>query len=55
MYIDNILEISHDPKSIMEKIGILFDINNDQYGPSTRYLGSDVENSNCQAECRIGV
>ena len=28
----------------MEKIGIIFQINNDKYGPPTRYLGQGVEN-----------
>ena len=29
----------------MEKIGIIFDIKNNKYGPPTRYLGADVKNS----------
>ena len=43
MYVNDVLEIIHDLKIIMEKIGIIFDINNEKYGPPTRYLGVDVE------------
>ena len=43
VYVNDVLEIIHDLKIIMEKIGIIFDINNEKYGPPTRYLGVDVE------------
>ncbi len=37
------LAISHDPAKIMEKIGMRFEIKNDEYGPPKTYLGADVE------------
>ena len=43
VYVDDVLAISHDPKSIMEMIGKGFDLKNDEYGPPTTYLGGDVE------------
>ena len=43
VYVDDVLAISHDPNAIMEKIGMRFEIKNDEWGPPTRYLGADVE------------
>ena len=42
VYVDDVLEISHNPKVIMEKTGIIFEIKNDEYGPPTHYIGADV-------------
>ena len=43
VYVDDILAISHDPESIMKRIGMRFEIKNDEYGPPKTYLGGDIE------------
>ncbi|KAL7526240.1 hypothetical protein ACHAWF_001690, partial [Thalassiosira exigua] len=37
------LAISHDTKKIMETIGKLFEIKNDEYGPPRTYLGGELQ------------
>ena len=43
VYVDDVLAISHDPGTIMERIGKTFEIKNDEYGPPTEYFGTNVE------------
>lgn len=43
VYVDDVLAISHDPDAIMKKIGMRFEIKNDEFGPPKSYLGADVE------------
>ena len=43
VYVDDILEFIHSPKSIMRDIGLAFDIKDNKYGPPTTYLGDNIE------------
>ena len=43
IYVDDLLEVSHSPQSIMNDIGLTFDIKDKKYGPPTAYLGANVE------------
>ena len=41
--VDGVLAVSHSPESIMNYIGLEFDIKDNNYGPPTSYLGTNVE------------
>ena len=41
-YVDDVLAVSHLPEIIMKSIGLAFDIKDNNYGPSTTYLGSNA-------------
>ena len=43
VYVDDVLAISHDPMTIMKRIGEHFTIKDDKYGPPTTYLGANFE------------
>ena len=40
--VDDVLAVSHLPEIIMKGIGLAFDIKDNNYGPSTTYLGSNA-------------
>ena len=40
---DDVLEVSHSPQSIINDTGLTFDIKDKKYGPPTAYLGANVE------------
>ncbi|KAL7526735.1 hypothetical protein ACHAWF_001889, partial [Thalassiosira exigua] len=43
VYVSDVLAISHDPEAIIKTIGERFNIKNDEYGPSTPYLGGKLQ------------
>ena len=43
VFVDDVLAVSHSPKSIMKDIGLAFYIKYNKYGPSTAYLVSNLE------------
>ncbi len=43
VYVDDVLAINHDTDDIMQKIGMRFEIKNDEYGLPKMYLGANVE------------
>ena len=50
VYVDDVFAIIHDPKSIMERIRNIFEINNDKFGPPTCYIAADVEKFQLQGD-----
>jgi Reverse transcriptase (RNA-dependent DNA polymerase) len=42
IYVDDILCVSHDPKSVMEVLRKTYRLKEESVGPPTRYLGADI-------------
>lgn len=42
VYVDDVLVVSHAPGEVMQQIGTEFEINNNEYGPPTSYLGAGI-------------
>jgi hypothetical protein len=50
---DDVLVVSHAPEEVMKQIGAEFEIQNNEYGPPTSYLGTGISKVtlNGRAEC----
>ena len=43
VYVDDVLAVSHSPKSILKDVGLEFYIKDNKYGPRNFYLGANGE------------